>query len=153
VAPRHFFCRPLTTDPRPPILSVLPPLTGPSTYDSTHNRLDSLLAHPDRRLWSPLDVYSLVLDAAGDLDLASLSEAQSRGFLNRVGMLWSDTPRKTRGKSFHDALVQYFTGDDAADAEAADRARTAAARVQLPLSPPAAPMARAGAPAPAPPRG
>jgi len=151
VAPRHFFCRPLTTDPRPPILSVLPPLTGPSTYDSTHNRLDSLLAHPDRRLWSPLEVYSLVLDAAGDLDLASLSEAQARGILNRVGMLWSDTPRKTRGKSFHDALVQYHTGDDAADAEAADRSSTAAARAQPPLSPPAAHMAHAGAPAPAPP--
>ncbi|OSX77236.1 hypothetical protein BU14_0154s0012 [Porphyra umbilicalis] len=135
------------------ILTLLPPNPGPFTYDSTLLRLVTLRDHPERRLWSPLDVHFLVTAAAGDLDLDSLSENQSTALLTTISRIWPATARKTRGQSFRDALKTYLTGDDAADAEDAARALAAVARPAPPPAPalpapvaphppPAAPAAR-----------
>lgn len=66
------------------LLTILPAYTSPATYDTTYRRLVSLLDHPDRTLWSPLDVLHLALTAAGDLDVSSLSEPQTSALTTLV---------------------------------------------------------------------
>jgi len=65
-----------------------------------------------------MDTLHLVRIAAGDLDVTTLMENQAGKLLFAIAELWPGISRKTRGKSFRDALAEYLTGDDAADAEA-----------------------------------
>jgi len=127
------------------VLTLLPDFSVFATFDSARQRRMTLRDNPERRLWSPLDIHNLVTTAASDLDAAALTEHQVGALMTLISRFWPATPRKTRGKSFKDALLTYLAGDDAADAEAAARARASAAH-----SPPTRPPAPA-APSPTPP--